>query len=400
MPGITVKIDGDVGGLTKSLSEATKATTGFSVPAIAGMAGVAGIAVVAAGKIAEFTQAAAEDRAEQEKLETVYKNTGAAVGDYVGSIDAAIAAGADKAFSDSEVRAGLQPLITATGDADEANKLLATAMDVARFAGVDLETASKAVAKAAAGEDAQLKKLIPGLKKGATASDTIASAQAIAAGSADDYAESSEGMGKKSSNAFSEITETIGAAFLPILDALLPVVLTIVQALAEVVGVIVPLLIPAIKILATVLGKVLSVIVEVIKWLVPKLAPAIKFVTDVWEKEYEMLLKVIEVIKRVIDWVKKLIDWFSNIKVPEIKLPSIPNFGRSVPTAAFATDAATSRYAGAGASGGAGNIIININGDPITIERSVVQALRTYGRRNGIFFDGISPVARATSRPA
>ena len=118
------------------------------------------------------------------------------------SIDAAIEAGAAKAFSDSEVRAGLQDLVTATGSAEEANRLLGPAMDIARLAGVDLETASKALAKAHDGNDAALRKLIPGLEKGKTATDTIAEATKLASGQADIYAKSSEGMGKAGSDAF------------------------------------------------------------------------------------------------------------------------------------------------------------------------------------------------------
>jgi hypothetical protein len=361
MPGLTIKIEGDVGDFTKKLDEATKATTGFSVPAIAGFAGVAGVAVVAAGKIAEFTQAAAEDRTEQEKLETVYKNTGAAVGDYVGAIDTAIKAGQDKAFSDSEVRAGLQPLITATSDAQEANKLLATAMDVARFSGVDLETASNAVAKAAAGQDTQLRKLIPGLEKGATATDTIANAQKIAAGSADDYANSSEGMGKKSSDAFNEITETIGSAFLPILDELLPAILPIIEVIGELAQLLVLILKPAIHVIVEVLKILLSGITEVIGW-----------------------------IKQLIDWVNRVIDALGRIKVPDIKLPSLP-FGLGVPTAELATVSqfGASQFNSV-PSGGSANFIFNISGDPATIERTVISALRSYSRRNGVPIAGVT----------
>lgn len=359
MPGISIKITGDAKDFVKSLDEATQATTGFSVPAIAGMAGVAGIAVVAAGKIVEFTQAAAEDRAEQEKLETVYKNTGAAVGDYTGQIDAAIQAGADKAFSDSEVRAGLQSLVTATGDAEEANKLLAVAMDVSRLSGVSLEQASDAVAKAAAGQDGALRKLVPGLEKGATASDTIANAQKIAAGSADDYANSAEGMGKKSSDAFSEITETIGSAFLPILDELLPAILPIVEIIGELAQLLVLILKPAIHVVVEVLKVLLEIIKNVIDW-----------------------------IKKLIDWVTSVIDALGKIKVPDIKLPSLP-FSLAMPTAASAEAFGVSaRDTGGGGSGG-GNIIFNISGDPATIERTVIGALRTYSRRNGVPIAGI-----------
>ena len=362
MPGISIKIDGDVKGLTSSLDEAVKATTGFSVPAIAGIAGVAGAAVFAAGKVAEFTQAAAEDRAEQEKLETVYKNTGAAVGDYTTQIDAAIKAGADKAFSDSEVRSGLQSLVTATGDAQKANELLATAMDVARFANVDLETASNAVSKAYAGQDTQLAKLMPGLKKGTDAFGTIKNAQDLAKGSADDYANSAEGMGKRGSDAFGELTESIGAAFLPVLDELLPALIPIIETLGEIISLIVPILVPAIKLLV----QVLKIGIDAFK-------------------------AVLDVIKQVVQWIQQLIDWLGKIKIPDlsgitnIKLPFLSSAATSV--SGLQAEGVSARTV---APATVGNVIINISGDPAVIEREVLRALRSYGRRNGQAIAGIT----------
>jgi hypothetical protein len=38
----------------------------------------------------------------------------------------------------------------------------------------------------------------------------------------------------------------------------------------------------------------------------------------------------------------------------------------------------------------AGNVIINITGDPASIQREVIHALRTYGRRTGNAIPGIS----------
>jgi len=361
MPGIKISIDGDASGFLKSVDESIKATTGLGAGQIAAIGGVVGVAAAGIKVIGDFTQAAAEDRAEQEKLETVYKNTGAAVGDYVGSINSAIDAGAKKAFSDSEVRSGLQSLVTSTGDAQEANKLLATAMDVARFAGVDLETASKAVAKANEGQDASLKKLLPGLQAGKTATDTIANAQKLAAGSADDYAKSAEGMGKQGSDAFNEITESIGSAFLPILDELLPAILPIITALGDIIKLLVPILVPAIKVVVA----------------------ALKIAIDA-------LTTFLDIVKKIIDWVSQLIDALSKIKIPDIKLPSIP-FLSSQGVSDLQSASATP-YGPAPAA--VGNVIININGDPATIEREVIRALRSYGRRTGTEIPGISDVSR------
>ena len=77
------------------------------------------------GAIGDMTKAAAEDRAEQEKLNAIYVAAGAATRRlHRRRSRRAIDAGAEKAFSDSEVRAGLQSLVVATGDAAKANALL------------------------------------------------------------------------------------------------------------------------------------------------------------------------------------------------------------------------------------------------------------------------------------
>ena len=84
-------------------------------------------------------------------------------------------------------------------------------------------TAADAVAKAHAGQDGALRKLMPGLEKGATAADTLAAATAGAAGQADKYADSAQGLQERGADAFSEVGETIGSVFLPVIKELLPV---------------------------------------------------------------------------------------------------------------------------------------------------------------------------------
>ena len=121
---------------------------------------------------------------------------------------------------------------------------------MARFANVDLAVAADAVAKANAGQATALAKLLPGLDKGATATETIANAQKLAAGQADLYANSTEGMAARNADALGELGETIGQAVLPILDALLPALIPIIQALGNLVTAVLPVLIPLIKLLA------------------------------------------------------------------------------------------------------------------------------------------------------
>ena len=151
-PALIVRIVGDTKGLSDSLKEADKGLSVFgksvNVGGVAAMAGLAGAAVVAGKALIDMTMSAAEDRDETAKLAlTIAKATGTTT-DYTEATDAAIAAGQAKAFSDSETRAALEPLIVSTGDMAKATDQLAIAQDIARFAGVDLATAADAIAKA------------------------------------------------------------------------------------------------------------------------------------------------------------------------------------------------------------------------------------------------------------
>jgi hypothetical protein len=361
-PALIVSIVGDASKLSKELNAADGKVQAFGksidIGGVAKVAALAGGVTLAADALFEMGKAAGEDRAEAAKLDQVIRAAGAATGDYTAQVEAAITAGQDRAFSDTQTRDALQSLVTATGSVTASTSLLATAQDVARFAGVDLATAADAVAKAQAGQDMQLARLIPGLQKGATATDTIANAQAIAAGQADAFAASTEGQMARSSDAFGELGETIGSAVLPILDALLPALVPIIRSLGRLVEAVLPILVP----LLTALGKALAF---------------------------------------VAGWVAKVarrgggpggpVHGGDRGRAP-VRKDSIPDLGsiftsrsawrRSVPTGAGVT---TAGLAGVPRSaGGGGGVTVNVyGGDPTRVEAAVARALQGYTRRNG-----------------
>jgi hypothetical protein len=363
--GLQIKVGADVTGLmgafqaaaggAGSLTETLKATVASMSPM-----GAAGVAV--ADALVGMTNAAAEDRAEQEKLLAVYETATGAVGDYTGEIDAAIKAGAAKAFSDSEVRAGLESLIVATGSADDANEELANAMNIARLAGVPLEQAADALAKAHQGNTGALAKLIPGLDTSAKKADILAQATELAAGQADLYSESAEGMKKKGSDAFGELSEQVGSVFLPIMDELLPAIIPVVEILGELITAVLPLLKP-----------VISVIVGALKILI------------------EVLKGIIDAIKQVMGWIGDLVGKFQeaagfigSIDLNPFSLPGGEGAG---------TPQGRSRSGRAGGGGGGGGTTVQVNvqsADPT----EVVRAIRRWSRNNG----GSGPFTRGLDR--
>jgi phage-related protein len=354
---LIVSIIGDTKGLEKSLGSAGGEVKGFGGDALAMAAKVtvvAGVALAAGAAIASMAKAAADDRAEQQKLEAAITAAGAATAKSTEQVEAAIAAGQDRAFTDSETREGLQSLVTATKDVGVATDLLAQAQDLARFAGVDLATASDAVAKAYAGNDKALRSLVPGLEKGATASETLANASKAAAGQADIYSKSAAGMQAKAGDAFGELSETIGEVFLPVLDAVLPIVIQMIKLFGQLVKAVLPLLIPILNAVGKALTIVGNILSTVIGW----------------------LIKFIDWITKGIGMIGDFLDKINPLK--DIKLPF--GIGSQSATGASASTRAGTQSAGSSAGGG---VTFNIYGDPSVIEAKVTKALRDYARRNG-----------------
>jgi hypothetical protein len=352
---LVVGIVGDTTGLQKSLGEAGVDVKDFGAGALgtaAKVSVVAGAAVAAGAAIYGMAKAASDDAAEAEKLATAIRAAGAETANTTAQVEAAIAAGQEKAFTDSETRAGLQALVTATGDVGQATTLLATAQDIARFAGVDLETASKAVAKAHAGQTGALRKLVPGMEESADSTMALRSAMKIAAGQADVFANSAEGMEAKAGDAFGELTETVGEVFLPILNEIVPVLIPILKAFGELIKAILPVLIPLVKLLAGALKIALNVI-----------------------------LKVLGALKGLVEWAKKLL---APLGAVVDKLEAINPFrGMSFPSFGGASVSGLQATSRAGGVAPAAPVVINIYGDPAVIEAKVIKAIRGYQSRNG-----------------
>lgn len=384
---LAIKIIADAADATAGLAKTGEGIDGLdnkskglmgSLGGVTGMLGpaaLAGAAVAATVVIADLTKAAAEDRAEQEKLITAYGNVGIGLDEATAATERAIDAGAEKAFSDSEVRSGLTSLITATGNAEEANLLLAQAQDIARAAGVPLEKAADAVAKAHVGQDAALRKLFPGMEKQKNAADTLTEATKLSAGAADDYATSAEGMSKKGSDAFGELGEEIGGAFLPIMDELLPLIGPIVDLISELIKAVLPLLKPAVKLAVEGIKLLINVLKTVMEW----------------------IGKIIDGVKGVIDWFGQMIDIANGaVKGVQDAIDAVNPFNATAPPPAAPAVAGLlgARAFGARSAGGmGGGTIVNVNVSSADPEQ-VVRAIRRWAGANG----GSSPFNRALDR--
>ena len=191
-----------------------------AVPAAAAIAGL-GFALVGA------TKAAMEDQAEQVQLALALSNV-------TGATDAQIKAEEDmitkmslaSGVADSELRPALAALTRGTKDIEEANKALALAQDISAGSGKDLATVSDALAKAYGGNMKGLAALSPEIKAmikdGASLEEVMNVLGGSFGGASEAAANTAEGGMKRLGIALAETKESIGAALIPVVEALLP----------------------------------------------------------------------------------------------------------------------------------------------------------------------------------
>ena len=193
-----------------------------AIPAAAALTAVVGV-------IGSSVKAAIEDEAAQASLARQIKASTGATDDQVKSVEKYISGlGRSAAISDDEARPALQKLIVATKDVAKATELMNLATDVAAATGKPLVDVTDALAKAYAGNMKGLNALSPEIKAmikdGASLAEVQKVLEANFGGAGKAAADTAAGGMKKLSIAFNETKEGIGAAFLPVMEKVLPVV--------------------------------------------------------------------------------------------------------------------------------------------------------------------------------
>lgn len=232
---IPIVTDFDGRGLDRGIKQFGKLETtgqraGFlirkaALPAAAALAAIGASAVVAATAAAE--DAAASDKLANQLDRVTDANNAAlsAIEPYIGALSQQVG------VADDELRPALGKLATATGNLEGAQKLLATALDVSAQTGKPLESVTTALAKAYAGNFGALNKLLPGFDQGIIKSKDFTAAQKelarLTGGAAAESADTAAGQFRRFRITLEETKESIGAALLPILDALLPILQTV-----------------------------------------------------------------------------------------------------------------------------------------------------------------------------
>lgn len=231
---VLIKIGANAGQAVSEISKVNKALGDqMSASQKAGLAVrkaavPAGIALAALGAAAiSCAKAAADDEAAQVKLAGALRRGAHAT-------DAAIA-GAETYISklslatgvaDDELRPALSKLATATGSVTQAQQGLSIALDVSAATGKNVDSVSKALAKAYAGNGAALAKLIPGIDQAAIKSGDFAKINKelarLTGGAAAESAKTASGQFRIFQVTLQETKESIGTALLPVLNQLAP----------------------------------------------------------------------------------------------------------------------------------------------------------------------------------
>ena len=198
---------------------------------------VAAVGALAAG-LGMAAKAAAEDEAAQAALAVQLENSTGAGQEQVKAVEDAISAmSRQAAVADDVLRPAFAALVRGTKDIDEAQRQMSLVLDISRATQIDATTVADALAKAYEGNYKALRGLTPEManliKEGADL-DTIISVLGGTFGGANAaFVDTAEGGMAKMQIAFAEMQESIGAAVLPLLERIVPVITRMAQAVEE-----------------------------------------------------------------------------------------------------------------------------------------------------------------------
>ena len=419
----------DSSGIKKAQREFSQlegfgAKAGFAIKK-ATIPATAAIAGLAAG-LFDAAKGAMEDAAAQDLLaNNLRKATGATDAQIAANEDWITAQGKLLGITDDELRPVLGRMAKATGSVTKAQELAAQAMDIAASSGKPLATVTSALEKAYGGNLTALAKLAPEyrdmIKEGASFEEVMAKIAKTTGGAATEAANTAQGKFKRLGVALSETKESIGAALLPAIEAVLPyltkfgdwasehpgIILAIGAAIATIAAAIVAVNIamalnPFSLIAIAVVGfgallvaaykkfepfrTVVDDVFGAIKWWVNNVTiPAVMTMLTVFKTVFNGIARAWNSTVGKLGF--SIPDWVPGIGGKGFQMPDIPMLANggivTGPTLALIGEAgpeAVIPLDRMGSMGGGANVTINVQGaDP----NAVVDALRVYMFRNG-----------------
>jgi len=192
--------------------------------AIPAAAAITGLAVA----LGDATKAAMEDQQEQAALALTLQNVTGAGAAQTAQVEKQISAmSRASGIADTEYRKSLEALVRGTKDVGIAMKDMNLVMDIATSLQMDSTTIADALARAYQGNFKALRSLSPEMasmiKEGASLNEIMDVLGGTFGGATAKSAETAAGKMKILTNSLGETKESIGAALLPVLEAVLPV---------------------------------------------------------------------------------------------------------------------------------------------------------------------------------
>jgi len=400
-----------------------KAQFAIKKAAIPAAAAITGIAVA----LGDATKAAIEDAQEQAKLKVSLQNvTGASDAQVKATEDQISAMSRASGIADTDYRKALEALVRGTKDVGVAMKDMNLVMDISTATGMDSATVADALAKAYQGNFKALRTLSPEMstmiKEGASLDEVMAVLGGTFGGAVAANAETAAGKLAIMKNSIGETKESIGAALLPVLEAVLPYLqkfadwaqnnpeafLFIAGAIGLVAAAIVatniamalnPFSLIAIGIGLLVAGLVIAY--KKFEWFSTGVKAVVNGIISVFEIWANSWIKVINAIIKGYNALPLLPDigFIGEIKIGRIgegespagtgiTIPKMATGGIvNSPTLAMIGEAgpeAVIPLSRMGQMGGGINITVNTGvGDPVAIGKSIVDALTAYKSRTG-----------------
>jgi hypothetical protein len=200
--------------VSKASDQANSGLSGFASKAKTLIAGLAALGIGAA--LGGFFKRAIEESlgasAEMDRLRSVISGTGASFDALRPRVlDTVTALNRMSTFSQGELRTALGTMVAMTGDAEGSIANLGLATDLAAARGIPLEQATLAIAKAMAGNETALRKLMPSLKD---SKDLFGDLEQAVGGAAQAAGQTLAGQIARAKDQFGEFANAVGDAIL------------------------------------------------------------------------------------------------------------------------------------------------------------------------------------------
>jgi len=278
----------------------------------------AAIGALAVG-LFDATKGAIEDAAAQDVLaNTLKKATGATNAQIAANEDWISTQGKLLGVTDDELRPVLGKLARATGSVTDAQKLASQAMDIAAATGKPLATVTTALEKAYGGNMTALQRLAPEyrqlIKDGASFDEVMTALSVTTGGAASEAANTAQGQFKRFGVALSETKESIGAALLPAIEAILPFLTAFGNWAQNNTGILigVGIAIATIAVAIMAVNVAMAILASPIILIVAGII-ALGAAIVVAYKKFEPFRKVVDGVFGAIKW------WINNVTIPAIE---------------------------------------------------------------------------------